>query len=143
MISYYEFKESKKEEDKEEKNGLDYDNDHEKGESKEHKNKVKKRHKETIDFFEKRREGARNIANQASSKNTDASKLTYWHFRAKDIIYQTAIQGIKNNEKEIWFRNKYKQAVKNLHVDNFKQQDFQTSTGVLEVWGEVISELFN
>lgn len=130
-----------KEEDKEEKTGIDFDHDKEAGESKVHKGKVEKKHKEMLDFFEARKEGAKKIAREAKAKG-GASLLTALHFEAKDGCYMAVISAIKNNKLENYFRSKFISLLAKLRHKN-NQHEFQRISGEAEVWGEAISELFS
>lgn len=140
MKTWNQFFESKEKE--EEKTGIDFDHDNEKGESKSHKNKVLKKRKEVLAFFEKRMAGAQKIATQAKAKGGPA-KLTYWHFSAKHEQYLEIIKAIKEGKNEVYFRSKWKSLMSKLHNGSQKQEQFQKTSGMLETWGEVIAKLFN
>ncbi len=143
MLTFHKFIESKKEEDLEEKSGLDLDHDHEKGESPAHKEKVEKKHKEMIDFFTKRQQGAREILSRAKSKDTKTSQLTIWHFSAKVSEYFQIITAIKTNKSKSYFESKYRLALEKLKNKNIDQKSFQMASAHVECWGETISQLFN
>lgn len=127
-------------EKQEEKTGMDTDKDKERGESKEHRDKVKKAKEKMLDFFEKRKGGAKKIAQEARAKG-GPSILTYWHFAAKDVPYREVIQAIKQDKDKSWFESKFRS---NLSIikPNMGQQKFQEVMGRLEVFGEAIAELF-
>lgn len=125
----------------EEKNGLDLDHDNEKGESKEHKEKIKQAKKEMIDFFETRKESARKTANEARQKG-GPSLLTSWHFFAKIEPYQEIISAIKSNRDESFFLSKCKSALSKIHCGKMTQKSFQEHMGILEVYGEALAKLF-
>lgn len=133
---------TKAEEEREERSGLDLDHDNERKESSGHAKKVLKKHREMIEFFTKRREGAKKIAKSARAKG-GPSMLTYWHFEIKNAVYTEVIEAIKNNQDEPYFRTKWKKVMRMLHSGTQKQEDFQKTIGELEVWGEAISQLFN
>ena len=139
MKTWIYFLENKEKE--EEKSGIDFDHDNENGEPLAHQNKVKAKHKEMLEFFAKRKEGARKIANSAKEKG-GPSILTAWHFQAKDSQYREVIQAIQENKDESYFKSKWKSILNKLRND-MKQEQFQKTIGELEVWGEVIAQLFN
>lgn len=97
--------------------------------------------KEQMEFFEKRKEGARAIANMAKAKG-GPSTLTYYHFHAKDPLYRQVIDAIRNERPKNYYKNKYDQIMSRLHRTKFDEKDFQELTGELEVWGEALSVLF-
>lgn len=140
MLSWQDFFESRKEKE-EERTGMDYDNDNEKGESSEHKAKVKKAKEKTLDFFEKRKSGAAEIASRSQAKG-GPSMLSFWHFKAKNRPYEEVIQAIKSNSPESFFLSKYKSLLSKLNHTKMKQEDFQKTIGQLEVFGEALFELF-
>jgi hypothetical protein len=139
MTTWQQFREDKEKD--EEKNGLDQDKDDEKGEDKKHKAAVKAAKAENIAFFEARRDGARKIANEANSKGTEAAKLTYWHFKHKDLPYAEVIRAIKSDQNETFFASKYRQALNRIRM-HMKQEEFQRFVGEMEVFGEAFSKLF-
>jgi hypothetical protein len=97
--------------------------------------------KEKIDFFQKRRDGAKTIAVNAKAKGGPAM-LTYYHFAAKDPLYKQVLDAIKSDKKEQFFKSKYDQSMSKLHRTKFDEKDFQKLSGELEVWGEALSVLF-
>ena len=115
--------------------------DHEKGESAQHKAKVKEAKKKMIEFFEKRKKGAAKTAEEAKIKG-GPSILTYWHFAAKAAPYRDVLAAIKRDENERWFRAKCKELTRKLN-SNMKQQDFQKLMGQIEVYGEAVAQLWN
>lgn len=127
----------------EEKSGLDLDHDNEKGESKIHKEKIKKKKEEMLDFFNKRKTGAQKIANEAQTKG-GTSLLTAWHFKAKNVPYQEIITAIKQDKLETFFNSKFKTALNKLKPNlNLTQEEFQKIMGEIEVYGEAVLKLFN
>ena len=129
-------------EKEEEKTGMDTDLDKEIGEPKKHKNKVLKKHSENLEFFKKRKEGAKKIATQAALKG-GPSLLTAWHFAAKDKPYQEVLSAIEANKDEKFFKDKCKNLISKLHVGVMGQKSFQQIMGELEVWGETIEQIYD
>jgi hypothetical protein len=93
-----------------------------------------------IEFFEKRKAGARKISTEAKAKGGPAL-LTHWHFFAKDKQYAEVIKSIKNKKNKEFFQSKYKSFMSKLH-SKLDQKEFQTISGQLEVWGEVLHKVF-
>jgi len=94
-----------------------------------------------LDFFEKRRDGAKKISAAARAKGGPAM-LTHWHFFAKDKQYAEVLRAIKSKKKKEFFEMKYNSFMSRLHKSKFDQKEFQTISGQLEVWGEALSRLF-
>jgi hypothetical protein len=140
MLSYKQFRENK--ETDEEKTGLDTDHDNERGESKEHQDKFKKKHKEMLDFFHARKEGAAKIARESAAKGTPAAQLTAWHFKAKHPQYIAVIQAIESGRDESFFMTKCKSILSRIHCGKMTQENFQKMMGEAEVWGEALAHLF-
>lgn len=139
MISYRQFLENKEKD--EERNGLDFDHDNERGESKEHQKKVAAAKKEMLEFFQARKEGAAEIASKAKTKG-GPSMLTYWHFHAKAIPYNEVISAIRNDKSEQFFLSKCRSLLHSVKCGSMSQQNFQVAMGRLEVWGEAWAKLF-
>jgi len=142
MSNWQSFLESKSSEKAEEKSGLDLDHDGEKGESKEHKDKIKKAKDGLLEFFKKRKAGAEKIASEARAKG-GPSMLTAWHFAAKSKPYSEVLSAIKNNRDESFYLNKCQQLANKLKFKKLKQKEFQEIMGELEVVGEALAEIFN
>lgn len=141
MKTWHQYCENK--EKTEEKSGLDLDHDNEKGESKEHKDKIKKKKAEMIEFFTTRKSGAQKIAIEAQTKG-GPSLLTAWHFKAKSNPYQEVLTAIKQNKPQTFFEFKFRSTLNKLKPNlKLTQEQFQKIVGELEVWGEVIAQLFN
>jgi hypothetical protein len=140
MKSYQQFLENAEQD--EEKNGLDFDHDSEKGESSSHKSKVKAAKAKMLEFFEKRKAGAAKIAVEAKAKG-GPSMLTYWHFSAKAQPYSEVISAIKSNKEPSFFLQKCQHLAGKLKFKTLKQEEFQKIMGQLEVYGEAYSQLFS
>jgi hypothetical protein len=141
MRTWEQYLESAKEEDQEEKNGLDTDHDHEAGESAKHQAKVKEAKNKMIEFFEKRKKGAAKTAAESKIKGGPAI-LSYWHFSAKAGPYRDVLAAIKRNENERWFKVKCNELIRKLN-SHMKQQEFQKLMGQIEVYGEAMAQLWN
>ena len=94
-----------------------------------------------LDFFEKRRDGAKKMSAAARAKGGPAM-LTHWHFFAKDKQYAEVLRAIKSKRKKDFFEMKYNSFMSKLHRGKLDQKEFQTVSGQLEVWGEALSRLF-
>jgi hypothetical protein len=138
MRSLEEFRESRERD--EEKTGLDTDHDNEVGESLKHKKKFEAKHKEILEFFNKRKEGAAKIAKESAAKG-GPSQLTVWHFKAKSSPYSEVIAAIKSGKDKSYFKQKWQSIHGQIHI-GMKQRVFQQAMGELEVWGEAIAEIF-
>lgn len=125
----------------EEKSGIDLDHDNEKGESEEHKKKVEQKKKEIIEFFEKRKSGAMNIASEARAKG-GPSILTAWHFSAKNHPYIEVLHAIRTNKDETFFMQKCRNLISKIKPDKMTQKEFQEIMGELEVYGEALTKIF-
>ena len=134
MLTYHQFIEDQNKEQKEEQNV-------EKNESPKHKAKISEAKQEQLDFFQKRKAGAAEIAQKAKKKG-GASILTYWHFSAKATPYNEVIRAIKNDEPESYFLSKCKEIFATIQCGKMKQRNFQKAMGKMEVWGEALAELF-
>lgn len=99
-------------------------------------------HKELIDFFKKRKEGAKNIAKNAKEKG-NTSTLTYWHFVVKNKSYSEVIEAIKSNKGKKFFEKKCRKFLNELKKNDLKQKKFQEIIGRLEVWKEAYIKVYN
>ncbi len=142
MNNWQKFVEAKNSEKDEEKTGLDLDHDGEKGESKIHKDKIKKAKKELLEFFHSRKSSAQKILNESRGKSGSA-QLSAWHFAAKVKIYTEVISAVNSNQGESFYLNKCRQLSTKLKFDKIKQEEFQKILGELEVWGESLIHIFN
>ena len=134
MFTWKQYCESKK-------SGLDLDKDQEKGEPKEHIEKIKKTKEEMLEFFHKRKEGAAKIASAAKEKG-GPSILTFWHFAIKNKPYEEVIKAIEDDKPKSFFMSKCKNLLSKIHCDKMSQKDFQELMGELEVAGEAMAQLF-
>ena len=91
----------------------------------------------TIEFCEKRLEGAIKIASQARAKGGTAM-LTAYHFEAKLPIYREIIRKLTKGEK-LDLKKKYRETLSRLG-STLSQKNFQIAAGALEVYGEVSIE---
>jgi hypothetical protein len=102
--------------------------------------KVKQKDTESDEFgvfVQKRRAGAEKIANSAEDKGSYAI-LTAYHFSAKEVPYMDALKLKDTDHKSKYFKMKAKEAFEKLkNLDKLTQKEFQTLTGVFEVYGEV------
>jgi hypothetical protein len=88
-------------------------------------------------FVLKRRAGAEKIANSAEDKGSYAI-LTAYHFSAKETPYMDALKLKDTDHKSKYFKMKAKEAFEKLkNLDKLTQKEFQTLTGIFEVYGEV------
>lgn len=126
----------------EERNGIDTDHDNERGESAEHKAKVKKAHAETVKFFKARKEGAAKIASEARAKGGPAM-LTAWHFAAKAKPYQEVLSAIETGKDKSFYVSKCNNLLHKIRIGRMTEQHFQEVMGELEVWGEALAQLFS
>ena len=94
-----------------------------------------------LEFFNKRRNGAKKLSAQAKEKGGPAI-LTHWHFAAKDSQYETVLNAVKMGKEKNYFVEKYKQVLQKMEKTNFSQKEFQSLSGEIEVWGEAIARLF-
>ena len=136
MKTWQYFVESK--ESEEEKVGMDLDHDGEKGEAKSHKDKIQKKHKENIEFFKNRKNGAMKIAAEAKSKG-GAAILTYYHFSAKAEPYLEVIRAIESNKEKKFFLSKFNALLPKLKLEKLSEKEFQELMGKMEVFGEAFS----
>ena len=97
----------------------------------------KQDHSKTIEFCEKRLEGAKKIAQQARAKG-GVSLLTAYHFEAKLPVYRDIIRKLKKGEK-LDLKKQYKESLSKLS-STLNQRNFQKIAGELEVYGEVSIE---
>ena len=89
------------------------------------------------EFIEKRQGGAAKIAQAAESKGS-FSILTAYHFKAKEKPYNDAFKHREDENKSDYLKIKAEQALEKLkNWDKLSQKEFQSLTGVFEVYGEV------
>lgn len=91
-------------------------------------------------LFQKRKEGAEKIANEARAKG-GPSELTYWHFKAKLPEYDTVFQILNSDDPEPKIKKKFDELVSKIHSNLNSQRHFQEVMGRLEVYGEVLVQL--
>lgn len=95
------------------------------------------------EFVEKRRAGADKIARAAEAKGS-YSTLTMYHFKAKEKPYADAFKHREKEDKSEYYKKKTEEALEKLKgFDKLSQKEFQTLTGVLEVYGEVYLQSIN
>jgi hypothetical protein len=95
------------------------------------------------EFVEKRRAGADKIARAAEAKGS-YSILTAYHFKAKEKPYADAFKHREREDKTEYYKKKVEETLEKLKgFDNLSQKEFQTLTGVLEVYGEVYLQSIN
>jgi len=89
------------------------------------------------EFIEKRMKGASKIATTAEEKGSFAA-LTGYHFKAKEKPYKDCFAKRENEDKEKYIKEKAQEAFQKLkNWDKMSQKEFQSLTGVFEVYGEV------
>ncbi len=92
--------------------------------------------KTTMEFVEKRKTGAKKIAEEASAKG-ETAKLTAFHFKKKVQCYDEALRMLKAGSGAEDFEKKFKAAtIKALH--HVGQKKFQEDLGEAEVYGEIM-----
>lgn len=95
----------------------------------------------SLEFFKKRMEGADKIAIAAKEKG-GPSMLTYYHFAAKAKPYTEVLEAIQNKEKESFYLDKCDNLLKSLKIGKIDQKKFQEIMGMIEVYGEALTQLF-
>lgn len=141
MKNWSNFFESKLEKE-EEKTGLDLDHDKESKESVSHKKKITEKHKELVDFFTTRMNGAKKIESDARSKG-GPSLLTAWHFAQKTKSYKEILDYYDDNKDKKFFISKCRSIVSQIRFENITQKRYQELLGELECWGEAVIKIFN
>ena len=116
-----------------------------------HKKKKKKRKNEQegdneeipsdpAEFISQRRSSSEGIAASAEEKG-GASMLTAWHFNAKLPEYDECLAALEEGETPSFFAERYRSLLDRLQAGGMDAQDFQETSGKLEVWGEVTLHL--
>lgn len=89
------------------------------------------------EFVEKRRAGAEKIARAAEAKGGFALPTMY-HFKAKEKPYADVLKKCDPEGREEYFLEKVQETMGKLkNIKDLSQKEFQTLTGILEVYGEV------
>lgn len=92
--------------------------------------------KEILAFIEKRRSGAKKIAEEASGKS-GAAKLTEYHFRKKIHCYDEATKMIRSGGGEKDMERRFKGALVKISSHQ-TQKKFQEDMGEVEAFGELL-----
>ena len=89
------------------------------------------------EFVEKRKAGAQKIARAAEAKGSFALPTMY-HFKAKEKPYADVLKKQEQENREEYFLEKVRETLEKLKdLKNLSQKEFQSLTGILEVYGEV------
>lgn len=92
--------------------------------------------KEVLAFIEKRRSGAKKIAEEASGKS-GPPKLTEYHFRRKIQCYDEATKIVRSGGGEKDMERRFKGALVRISAHQ-TQKKFQEDMGEVEVFGELL-----